>query len=168
MYECGHRDGMLVQLYPGKIIELGFVIKKVFKNDLTFEIYSRVGDWRNYYSDGLDEELRILPQEAELWLMEASELEQAFSEQGNLPYRQVQQLISVLYEREAKSLNNLKQRLKSIAGEGSARIMPLLENLDDKLVSPESVVKEHLASITDTTKLCRAAIDLGNSIELLW
>ena len=163
MYECGHLDGMLVQFSPDKIIELGFVLKQVFKNDsLTFEIYSRVGDWRNYYSDGLDEELRISPQEAELWLMEVAELEQAFLEQGNLPYRQVQQLISVLYEREAKSLDNLIQQLET------ARVVPLLQNLDRKLQSPDVFLEEQFGVLKDTTRLCQAGIETGNPIELLW
>ena len=127
MYECGHRNGMLVQLYPGKIIKLGFVIKRVFKNDLTFEIYPKVGDWRNYFSDGLAEELRISPLEAELWLMEVAELEKAFSWQGNLPYSQVQKLISILYKREARSVEILRQRLLgSIDDYNFSRVVPFL------------------------------------------
>lgn len=162
MYECGHRDGMLVQLYPGEIIKLGFVIKRVFKNDLTFEVYPKVGNWRNYFSNGLAEELRISPLEAELWLMEVAELEKAFSQQGNLPYSQVQKLISILYKREVRSVENLRQQLET------AKIVPFLQNIDLELQSPDVSLEEQFGVLKDTIALCQAAIKTGNSIELLW
>ena len=174
-YECGHDEGMLVQLCPGKIIELGFVLNQVFKNDLTFEIYLRIGNWRNYFSDGLAEEHRISPQEAELWLMEVAELEQAFLEQSNLPYRQVRQLISVLYESKLQSYYNLKYNLESIMEKTSfagivpyAGTVPLLQNLDRELKSPDVFREELFEILMDTTRLCQASIDSGNLIELLW
>ena len=163
MYECGHREGMLVQLWPGEIVRLGWVLNMIFKNDLTFEIYPKVGNWRNYF----DEELQFSPQEAELWLMEAAELKQAFLGYGNLPYRQVRQIISTLYQVETQSHNNLKQRLEIAAAEtlGGRRF---LDNLDREPVSPESIMEQQFSVIESTTKLCQAAIDSGNPIELLW
>lgn len=168
-YECGHYEGMLVQLYPYEIIELGFVITRVFKNDLTFEIYPKVGDWRNYFSDGLAEELRISPLEAELWLMEVAELEKAFSRQGNLPYSQVQKLISILYEREVTAVENLRQRLlRSIDDYNFSRVVPFLRNLKREVMSPDVFLEKLFGTLRDTTKLCQAAIETGHPIELLW
>ena len=167
MYECGHRDGMLIQFWPGDIIRLGWVLNTIFKNDLTFEIYPKVGNGRNYFSENLDEELHISPQEAELWLMEAAELKQAFLGYGNLPYRQVKQTISILYQVEVQSHNNLKQRLRIAAAEtlGGRRF---LDNLDDEPASPELIMEQQFSVIKNTTKLCKAAIDSGNPVELLW
>ena len=167
MYECGHREGMLVQFWPGEIIRLGWVVNMIFKTDLTFEIYPKVGNWRNYFSDELGKELHISSQEAELWLMEAAELKQAFLGYGNIPYRQVRQIISTLYQVEAKSHNDLKQRLRSAVG-GFARVTRFLDNLDDEPASPESIMEQQFSVIEDTTKLCEAAIDSGNPVELLW
>ena len=169
MYECGHRNGMLVELHLGKIVELGFVIKKVFQQDCTFEIYSKVGNWRNYFLDGRNEELIISEQEAELWLMEAVELERAFLQHGNLPYDLTQQLIRVLHQRKVKSSQNLRQQIESIKDLKSyARIVPFLHNLDPQVQSPDFDLKEEFEAIENTKKLCHAAIDSGNPIELLW
>lgn len=167
-YKCGHVDGMLVQFCPDEIIELGFVLNKVFKDDVTFEIYSKVGEWRNYFLNGLSEELRISPQEAELWLMEVAELEKWFLGQGNLPYHQIQQIILILYQREVRSNNNLKQQFESLEGGGFARIVPFLKNLDIDAKSIDVFLEEKLRVLQDTAKLCQAAIVTGNPIELLW
>ena len=169
MYKCGHRNGMLVELYPGKIVELGFAIKKVFQQDYTFEIYSKVGDWRNYFLDGRNEELIISVPEAELWLMEAVELERAFLQQGNLPYDLTRQLIKVLHQRKVKSSQNLRQQIESIRDKKSyARMFSFLHNLDSQAKFPDFDLKEEFEVIKNTKKLCQAAIDLENPIELLW
>ena len=168
MYECGHRDGMLVQFGPINIIKLGFVIKKVFADDFLFEIYPKVGDWRNYFSPGFDEELHISPEEAELWMMEAVELEQAFLSQGNISYDKIQQVINILFYREAETDEAYKQRLESLKGRGFMRIVPFLESLDDTPMSRNSVLEEQFVAIADTKRLCQAAIKSGNPIEMLW
>ena len=169
MYECGHLNGMLVQFCPNEIIELGLVLKKVFKNDpLSFEIYYRVGDWHNYFSPNLNEELHISPQDAQLWLMEATELEKAFLGYGNIPYNQVQQILLILYQRKIKSDCDLKLDLESVKEIGFLRVNPFLENLDQDLISPNLIMENLFCAIKDTTKLCRAGIKSGNPIELLW
>ena len=164
MYECGHRDGMLVQFGPYNIIQLGFVIKKVFTNDLLFEIYPRVGDWRNYFSPGFDEELHISPEEAELWLMEATELERAFLNQGNISYDKIQQVIDILFYRKVETDRAFKQRLESLKARGCISIVPILNGLDDTPILRGSVLEEQFVTIADTKKLCQAAIDSGNPI----
>ena len=168
MYECGHRDGMLVQFGSSNIIKLGSVIKKVFADDFLFEIYHRVGDWRNYFSPGFGEELHISPKEAELWMMEATELEQAFLSQGNISYDKVQQVINILFYREAESDRAFKQRLESVREIEFARIVPFLENLDDVPISRASILEKQFAIIVQTKRLCQAAIESGNPIEMLW
>ena len=168
MCECGHRDGILIQLYPGEIVKLGFAIEKVFGNDLLFEIYPRVGDWHNYFSEGFDEELQISPAEAELWLMEAVELELAFLDQGNIPYKQVRQLINILHYREARSDRSLDRYFESVAEMGFTKTLELLNNLNDLRISRDSILERQFVAISRTKELCQAAIESGNPIEMLW
>ena len=168
MYECGHRDGMLVQFGPIGIIKLGFVLKKVFADDFLFEIYPRVGDWRNYFSPNFDEELHISSEEAELWMMEAIELEQAFLSQGNVSYDKIQQVINILFSRKVETDGAYKQRLEALKGRGFIRIVPFLESLDDATISRNSFLKEQFVAIAETKRLCQASIESGNPIEMLW
>ncbi|MEL6929429.1 MAG: hypothetical protein AAFO95_12435 [Cyanobacteria bacterium J06600_6] len=135
VYECGHRDGMLVQFGSINIIKLGYAIEKVFANDFLFEIYPRVGDWRNYFSSNFDGELRISPEEAELWLMEAIELEQAFLSQKNLSYDKVRQILNILFYREAKSDRALDCHFETIKAMKFTRAVEFLNNLDDMGIS---------------------------------
>ena len=168
MYECGHRNGMLVQFGPIGIIKLGCAIKKVFADDFLFEIYPRVGDWRNYFSPNFDEELHISPEDAELWMMEAIELEQAFLSQGNISYDKIQQVINILFYRKVETDEAYKQRVKSLRGIGFMRIVPFLESLDDAPISRDLILEEQFVAIADTKRLCQAAIKSGNPIEMLW
>ena len=46
--------------------------------------------------------------------------------------------------------------------------MPFLKNLDDGVKSLDVFLQEKLRVLQDTTKLCQAAIDTENPIELLW
>lgn len=141
MYQCGHHHGMLVQLYPGNIIKLGSAIKQVFADNSLFEIYPTVSDWRNYFSPGFNEELHISPQEAELWLMEATELEQAFSTQENLLYNKVQQILNILFYREAKANRSLNRFFNSLEKIEFTQAVKLLNNLDDLQISRDSILQ---------------------------
>ena len=63
----------------------------------------------------------------------------------------------------------MRQQIESIKDMKSfARILPFLHNLDLEVKPPDFYLKEEFEVIENTKKLCRAAIDSGNSIELLW
>ena len=75
MFACGHRGGMIVELWPGDIIHLGNLLGRIFRSDGgVFEVFARVGDWRRYE----DELLLIQPDEAGLWLMEIEKSRRPF------------------------------------------------------------------------------------------
>ena len=163
MYECGHREGMLVQIGTDEIIKLGFVLTTIFQEDsLRFEIYAKISDWHNYFLDDFNEEFHISPQETELWLMELEELEKALLGHENLPYPKVQQLITLMYESKVNSHNALRKRLKSPG------LISLLKNLDKEPLPLDDYLNELLKVLEWAKQLCKEGIDSGNPIEFFW
>lgn len=71
MYECGHRDGVLIQLWPGDILGFGYALEAAFtKQPNQFEIFRRISNWKNYD----DEYLALTPGDAALWQLEIEQL----------------------------------------------------------------------------------------------
>src|SRR5688572_16371580 len=98
MYECGHRYGVILELAPDDIVQLGHHIGRAFEElEGAFEVFPRVGDWRSY---GDDELLLIPPDEAAIWLLEIEELQSALDGAGSLPRERVEQLVMNIHLEE--------------------------------------------------------------------
>src|SRR5688500_14898627 len=111
MYECGHRDGVVVEFWPGDIVNLGDIIGGIFEDG--FEIFKRAGDWRCYE----DELLLIPPDESQLWLLEIDEIQRALDGAGNLPQQKVERLILEFLRRNLGVRNDLERRLDEVTAQ---------------------------------------------------
>lgn len=167
MFECGHRNGMIVEFSPGAIVHLGNLIGSIFRNEKgTFEVFAKVGDWRCYE----DELLLIQPDEADLWLMEIEEVQRALQGRGNLPQDNIAKLILDFYRDDLGSRVDLERRLDEVVEKTfSSPVMQIRRNVQQlKKPDIESTVEKIAGALTDAGKLCRASLETRNPIRLLW
>lgn len=167
MFECGHRSGVAIEFWPGDIIQLGNLIGSIFREEgSTFEVFTKVGDWRQYD----DELLLIQPDEAALWQMEIKEIQRALQGCGNLPKDKLERLILEFFRIELGSRINLEERLNKVAAEMPfASIESLKRNVQQsKRPDIESTVEQITEALRDAAKLCCASIATGNPIRLMW
>ena len=162
MFECGHRDGVVLELWPGDIIHLGNLLGSIFG----FEVFARVGDWR-YYEDEL---LLIGPDEAALWLREIDEVHRALQGAGNLPREELEKLARELFREDLASRLDLEQRLDAVQERAPfAQVTPLKRNLMEmERPDAESSRRKMAMALADAAGLCRASLETGNPIRLLW
>jgi hypothetical protein len=64
-----------LEFWPGDLVYIGYVIREVFGAQSHFEIFTRIGDWRQYE----DEYLSLSPSEIDLWEMEIEQLKRYLS-----------------------------------------------------------------------------------------
>lgn len=167
MFECGHRGGVVVEFCPANIIQLGNLIGKVFSDERTaFEIFRKVGDWRSYQ----DELLLIEPNEARLWQVEIEEVQRAMQGSGKLSQQKVEQLVSEFLREDLGSRLHLEGRLNEIEAKMPSAAIGALKRNVQKTQGPdlESTLRNVLKALTDASKLCRAGIETGNPIRLMW
>lgn len=164
MYECGHRDGVVIEFSPGEIINLGDIIRGIFEDG--FEIFKRAGDWRCYE----DELLLIQPDESELWLMEIDEIRRALDGAGNLPPQKIERLILEFLRRDLGARSDLARRLDEVSAQiPFAGLNALKENVaQSEQPTVESTIKKIDEALADVARLCRASIETRNPIRLLW
>lgn len=146
---------MVIEFWPGNIIHLGSLL------DSTFPVFTKVGDWRCYE----DELLLIQPDEARAWLKEIEDLQRRLESTD-----QLDELVSKYYQEDLGTRLYLEARLDQAGTEMPfARIVPLKRNLE-KTPRPdiESTIATINEALSDATKLCRASIETGNPIRLLW
>ena len=167
MFECGHRRGVVIELSPHDIIHVGNLISRVFKEESeAFEIFTRVGDWRNYE----DELLPISPDESRMWLLEIEEIQNALEGFGNLPYKLVNKLVQEYLREDLGSRIELENQLDEVAAKMPfAPVVSLKQNVEqDERPTPESSMLRLRKVLDDATRLCNAGIETGNPIRLLW
>jgi hypothetical protein len=71
-YTCGHKDGAILAFSPGNLISYGYRLTRIYKKRPgEFEIWRRIGDWRNFDN----EYLLFSPAEAALWQLEIEQLQ---------------------------------------------------------------------------------------------
>jgi hypothetical protein len=167
MFECGHRGGILIELWPWNIMRLGKLIGSIFRDEPgVFEVFPRVGDWRCYEN----ELLLIRPDEVTLWLMEIEEVQRALLGCGSLRPVKVEKLVSEFLRDELRSRLDLERRLDEAARDlPFARVVPFREGAQ-KIEWPDvsSSVGTITRALMDATALCRASRETGNSVRLLW
>jgi hypothetical protein len=76
MDKCGHRNGLLLECWPGDLFMIGLALDVAYKDRPEyFEIFRRISNWRNYE----DEYLAVSPEEASLWQLEIEQLKHYLS-----------------------------------------------------------------------------------------
>ncbi|MEM9273842.1 MAG: hypothetical protein AAGA80_12870 [Cyanobacteria bacterium P01_F01_bin.143] len=76
MYKCGHRDGTLIQLWPGDLFIIGKALDFAYKDQPeSFEIFRKIYNWRNYE----DEYLALTEDDVVLWELEIEQLQNYLS-----------------------------------------------------------------------------------------
>ena len=165
MFACGHRSGLIIELSPSEIIQLGNILTRIFTGNV-FEVFTKVGDVRSYE----DELLLVQPQEAELWLLEIEELRRAFQGAGNLPFAEMDRLVLTLYREDLGSRLNLEARLdEAQARFPFAPINAIKRNVQRfKKPDAESTFEKIIETLEAAEKLCRASISTGMPIRMLW
>ncbi len=168
MYECGHRNGVLIEFWPGDIIKLGNLIAGILHNTaVTFDIFANVGDWRCYE----DELLLISPDEADLWLAEISEIRQCILGCGQLPPERGQMLVEEFNREELDSRIDLQTGLDKIAQKmplTRSLVAALQHNVQPRFPDKESALEKIDAALTDSNRLCEMSRESGNPIRFLW
>lgn len=162
MYRCGHRNGMVVELWPGDIIEISHLIAEAFHDDhLALHVFRKVGDWRSYK----DDLLLIPPGEAEVWLLGLKRLMQAFRD---TPHVFARRLLCKVLEREMSQREDLRSRLNQLAGSFAA-VGWLKENAQlSEAANPDSTSIRILNALADAARLCSTSSETGSPILLHW
>lgn len=165
MFACGHRGGLVIELWPGEIIHLGHRIARIFGSS-TFEVFAKVGDWRCYE----DELLLIQPGEASQWLSEIEEIHKVFDGWGDLPEGELGRLVLEICRDDLNSRLDFEARLDEIEAKmPMTGVVPLKRNLEQwKRPDIQSTIQKIMKALADAAKLCRASIETGNPIRLLW
>jgi hypothetical protein len=165
LFACGHRGGLVIELCPSDIIHLGDLLATVF-NDNVFEVFARVGNWRCYE----DELLLIQPQEAEFWLLEIEELQKAFEGAGNLPDAAVNRLVVAYYSDDLGSRLSFEASLNEAEARFQTSAVGALKRTLQRSKRPdiESTIEKITKACLDATKLCRASLETGKPVRLMW
>lgn len=167
MFDCGHRGGLVIELWPGDIIQLGYLLGHLFRDEVsTYEVFARVGDWRNYD----DELLLIQPKDAELWLLEIEDIQQGFQGVRSLPLTKIERLILELYREDLGSRLDLERRLDEVEAITASGLIASMKRNVHQSQHPdiESTVEKMMAALSNAAKLCDWSIKTGNPIRLLW
>lgn len=164
MFACGHRNGLVIELAPSGIIQLGRLLAKIFTGN-EFEVFAKVGNTRNYE----DELLLVQPQEAELWLLEIGELRRAFEGAGNLPYESLESQVLALYRDDLSDRLSLEARLNEVERKMPSSAVSALKQNVQKFKSPdiESTHEKIIEVLQAAEKLCRASIETGSPIRMM-
>jgi|GEM_PF-6627002 len=86
-YECGHRDGIIFQFWPGDLFTIGLALDGTFKEDKSrFEIFRKICNWRLYD----DEYLSISRDEVILWQLEIEQLKRYLSKEEFMGWGELQ------------------------------------------------------------------------------
>jgi hypothetical protein len=149
MFACGHRHGMLIELWPGDIIHLGELLGTAGG---VLEHFWTVGARMSY--DNNDELLLLTPEEAEWWLQEIDEVRQALDGGGGLARTHL--------ERTIEGFVDYERRLDK---------HPVYWTEQDLQATPmytERAMKRIREALDDAASLCHASIRSGNPIRLMW
>lgn len=76
MYECGHRNGLILETWPGDWFLIGRVLAEIYRDKPgEFEIFRKIPNCRIY-----DDEYLSLPlEEVQLWRLEIEQLQSRLS-----------------------------------------------------------------------------------------
>ena len=96
MYKCGHRNGMLLECWPGDLFKVGSALDAAYRDRPEyFEIFRRVSDSRNYE----DEYLALSQDDVALWRLEIEQLRRYLSGEEYMGFHEWEAFERVLGER---------------------------------------------------------------------
>jgi hypothetical protein len=127
MCECGHRNGCLLEFWPGHIIQFGGLINSAFeKTGYAFPIFAQVSNWRSYEG----ELLLLRPDQAGLWLSEVERIWRIL-EEGTVGLDDgIRTLLAALHDEDSARRFSLEKQLGEIRNHFPfARLNPLMENV---------------------------------------
>ena len=167
MFECGHRNGMIYEFWPGDVILLGNLIAETLSDaESSFEMFVKVGDWRCYE----DEVLEVSPADAARWLTEIQGLTEALHDlHGSCP-RQVMQLVLKFLSCENDEIARLNQNLEDARHRISADFFDSLSQNVQDLGTRDlvSTLQKIVQALDHAGHLCTASLQTGNPIRILW
>lgn len=144
MFACGHRRGMLIELWPGNIIHVGYLVGT---GGGALDLFWAIGNPMSY--DNPEELLALTPEEAGYWLQEIEVVRDALDGGGSLAEEHVTRLIDGFVEYERR-----------LAGHAEADV-----GESDYVARATERIRE---ALRDAVELCRASITSGNPIRFLW
>jgi hypothetical protein len=167
MFQCGHRSGVLVELWPGDIITLGQLAGTILGDQRnSFPVFARVGDVRSYEDD---ERVVIQPDDAMIWLQEIETIVRSLEGHGTLPYRAVQSFMVEFHRLEIGSAVALRQSIDDVAAKiPFARTVPFHDAAQQGIPDMEATGRKIFETLNAAASLCHASIKTGNPIRLLW
>jgi hypothetical protein len=74
-----------LELWPGDLFSIGYAIEWAFAKQSGFEIFTKIGDWRQYD----DEYLSLSPSEVDLWEIEIEQLKRYLSDEECMGWHQL-------------------------------------------------------------------------------
>ncbi len=166
MFQCGHRDGMLVQFALNDIFDLGYLLRRLFRDiDNPFPVFSQVGD-PECYAD----ELHLVPPLAAVnWLAEIELLRQGISRAADVPQAAIERLIVEIHRRQQvdripnwMGLGQIIGWIRPPGRHPRSIAMPRLSREDR-----QSTIEHITHVLEDSAKLCHASAQTDNPIRLL-
>ena len=146
MFACGHRGGLLIELWPGDIIHIGSLTGSA---NGVLELFERIGNTMSYDND---EELCLVSSEdADFWLQEIEALQQSLDGHGKVPRQNIERLMDGFVEVE-------RFHARHDGNEHTLTPAMYVERAKERI----------RRALTDAVALCRTSIDIGNPIRLLW
>jgi len=168
MYECGHREGVVVAVSPNGLVAIGSILLGLRTSDL-FPRFVRIGDPCSYD----DELLPLEPAEAVRWLTEIEMLREAL--EVEYPSELAGALVQGFFEEDLGVDSAIRQGLDQASGLGLSRTVPLEQGLPPRervlaeLADGMRLSRERiLAQLANGTTLCQASLQTGNPIRFLW
>jgi hypothetical protein len=167
MFECGHRNGLIYEFWPGDVILAGNLIAEIFSEaESSYEILIKVGDWRCYE----DEVLELSPSDAARWLTEIQRLSNALHDLHGSCGRQVMQLVQRFLRYERDEIAELNQNLEEAREQMSTDAFnSLSQNVQDQ-GTPDlvSTIQKIMEALDHAERICRASLQTRNPIRMLW
>ena len=109
MYECGHRDGAVIQFWPGDLFSIGSALDATYKQQPgQFEIFRKISNWRNYD----DEYLSLSPSSVAQWQLEIEWLQRHLSGEEYISWREKRSFEENI-EREQLLYGSTQETLKT-------------------------------------------------------
>jgi hypothetical protein len=97
MYECGHREGTLIQFAPSDLLTVSDALEQAYnKQSEQFEVFRRISQPSNYE----DEYLALFQDAVTLWQMEIEQLQRYLLEEEFMGYHERETFEKELTERK--------------------------------------------------------------------
>ena len=103
--------------------------------------------------------------------MEIEEILRSLNGEGGLPQEKLEELVREAYVVEVQSVSDIQQRLDRDAERiPFSRVVSLRMDFQQRVRKPDvqSTHERIVKALSDAARLCRASVETGNPIRLLW